>query len=510
MSVEPNKIYYIMNGNATTRRLNLYSSGSLANGMNVVLWTNDNSAEQKWFFDGERLYPETEGNNQYHKYCLDRYTDLEYTNNADIWSKGTSTGLNNAQIIEIIDNSVYKRIRLKTKINGEYYYLTAGSNTNGNATAAGKQAGAAGNVYWAKEITNASDLMKQKWVFTEVGGDTTDDGTEETEDYPEGYYRFSQNTYYLNGTNTSLTAKTRNGEKEQIWHYKNGKLFVEADVEKNLNYESDEYGISNTSTPTMSTSPIDVTLIYASETTCYIKLNGTNKYLNTNGTSIQWSTTNNPWTIERIIKKTGTPRYNPEYFSAVCGENDGYWSPTRTATLKSLFTKIYKNHTGTVTDRKIGACLYGAMYGNIDGVKGKFHTGVDINDGDERNKYEISSPISGYIVNANQSNGSVCVYNNDESGNEYTIVFMHMEIYSDIKGIASTTCSDNNKIAVDRPLGKQSGYSGWDPEAYDSHLHIEIHKGKYTGNGAALPEKSYSALGTTVSPYGYFAEIVNA
>ena len=36
-----------MNARATTRRLNLYSSGSASNGMNVVLYTNDTSNEQK-------------------------------------------------------------------------------------------------------------------------------------------------------------------------------------------------------------------------------------------------------------------------------------------------------------------------------------------------------------------------------------------------------------------------------------------------------------------------------
>ena len=49
-----------MNARATTRRLNLYSSGTAANGMNVVLYTNDNTNEQKWYFDGDSsvgLYP---------------------------------------------------------------------------------------------------------------------------------------------------------------------------------------------------------------------------------------------------------------------------------------------------------------------------------------------------------------------------------------------------------------------------------------------------------------------
>lgn len=45
--ISANKTYHIMNARATTRRLNLYSSGSASNGMNVVLYTNDTSNEQK-------------------------------------------------------------------------------------------------------------------------------------------------------------------------------------------------------------------------------------------------------------------------------------------------------------------------------------------------------------------------------------------------------------------------------------------------------------------------------
>ena len=75
--------YKITSGLATSpyfRKLNLYSSGSVSNGMNVVLYETDQSNEQKWYFDGERLYPETDST---HRYCLDRYTASTYLDNAD-------------------------------------------------------------------------------------------------------------------------------------------------------------------------------------------------------------------------------------------------------------------------------------------------------------------------------------------------------------------------------------------------------------------------------------------
>ena len=125
-----------MNARATTRRLNLYSSGTAANGMNVVLYTNDTSNEQKWYFDGDRLYPETNRN-----YCLDRYTASTYLNNADIWKASASDAA--AQIVDVVKAGDYCNIRLRTKVNGEYYYLTAVGDANGSGS--GKSTASKGN-----------------------------------------------------------------------------------------------------------------------------------------------------------------------------------------------------------------------------------------------------------------------------------------------------------------------------------------------------------------------------
>ena len=160
--ISTNKTYHIMNARATTRRLNLYSSGTAANGMNVVLYTNDNTNEQKWYFDGDRLYPETNRN-----YCLDRYTASTYLDNADIWKASASDAA--AQLVDVVKAGDYCNIRLRTKVNGEYYYLTAVGDANGSGS--GKSKASKGNVYWAPSLGSSS--LVQKWMFTEDSGSSS-------------------------------------------------------------------------------------------------------------------------------------------------------------------------------------------------------------------------------------------------------------------------------------------------------------------------------------------------
>lgn len=178
--------YKITSGLATSpyfRKLNLYSSGSVSNGMNVVLYETDQSDEQKWYFDGERLYPETDST---HSYCLDRYAASTYLNNADIWKASVADAdCQKLSIIPVSADDDYYRIRLDTKVNNEYYYLTAYSNANG--TGSGKSTTSAGNVYWAP----ATGGWNQKWDFSEVGGSSGGNtgGDEETggSEYSENY-----------------------------------------------------------------------------------------------------------------------------------------------------------------------------------------------------------------------------------------------------------------------------------------------------------------------------------
>jgi len=150
---------------ASNKRLNLYSSGTASDGMNVVLYSPDNTNEQQWLYSGNRLYIKTNT-----AYCLDRFTGSSALDNADIY-KATSADANE-QLVTFEEVSGYSdrvKIRLTTKVGTAYYYLTAYNNANGTGT--GKSKTSNGNVFWRTSITN--DL--QVWKFTEVttGGGTT-------------------------------------------------------------------------------------------------------------------------------------------------------------------------------------------------------------------------------------------------------------------------------------------------------------------------------------------------
>lgn len=208
MSIETNKTYKIRSAISSTRMLNLYSSGTAANGMNVVLYTSDDSNEQKWLFDGDRLRPKTDIT-----FCLDRYTASTYLNNADIWKASAKDAA--AQKIKLEAHGIYYYILLQTKVGGKDYCLTASNNTNGNATATGKQAGADGNVYWAEQLNDVGDYH-QLWFFTEdsgssSGGETGGDGDTYTingktiplSEWPVGSYWTTDGKPYEYGKNSS-------------------------------------------------------------------------------------------------------------------------------------------------------------------------------------------------------------------------------------------------------------------------------------------------------------------
>ena len=168
MSTAPNKTYYIRSALSLSKRLNLYSSGSASDGMNVVLYTDDNSNEQKWYFDGDRLRPKTDTS-----FCLDRYTASAYLNNADIWKASASDAA--AQLVDILPTDNYYFIRLRTPVNGKYYFLTAYNNANGGGGKGDKAENSDGNVYWHTYLGDGN--RKQYWSFEECSGSSSGDGT---------------------------------------------------------------------------------------------------------------------------------------------------------------------------------------------------------------------------------------------------------------------------------------------------------------------------------------------
>ena len=216
MSIESNKTYKIRSAISSTRMLNLYSSGTAANGMNVVLYTSDNSNEQKWLFDGDRLRPKTDTT-----FCLDRYTASTYLDNADIWKASASDAA--AQKIEMIAYGIYYYIRLQTKVDGKDYYLTAYSNANGTGGASGKTTSSAGNVYWAAQLNGGGDYH-QLWFFTEDSGSSSGGETGGIDGIAVGAVvtTFPNNAYY--SSNNASYALGNQYVGECTW-YCNGRAY---------------------------------------------------------------------------------------------------------------------------------------------------------------------------------------------------------------------------------------------------------------------------------------------
>lgn len=147
------KAYYFTNG-ASNKRLNLYSSGSASNGMNVVLYTKDTSNEQVWVVNDNRLNILTKPN-----YNIERAS----TNNADIIYYDNTKDASQRIVFETLTGGKAVRIKLF----GTSLYLTAVNHENG--TGSGKTSESDGNVYWRTIITQNPELEQyQHWYFTQA------------------------------------------------------------------------------------------------------------------------------------------------------------------------------------------------------------------------------------------------------------------------------------------------------------------------------------------------------
>lgn len=185
------KIYTFVNVSASSRALNLYYSNGIVNGQNVCLWTKDNSLEQQWKYQNNKLL-----NMRNNTYALDKYTvaNNANNNNADVWTSNDPTNQN------IVFESVSGNI-VKIKLASSGLYLTAYNNANGNNTA--KTPTSSGNVFWASNTSNTL----QQWTFSEVGGSsgggTTPSGTQRlVSPFGKGYittdYKYDSKAYKPN------------------------------------------------------------------------------------------------------------------------------------------------------------------------------------------------------------------------------------------------------------------------------------------------------------------------
>lgn len=160
----------------TGKFLNLYA-GNTTNGTNVCQYDEDGSDEQKWTFrSDDKLYTNTSTTK-----CLDKYTvsgDAK-NRNADLWTNDDDA---NQEVEFITTNADYVRIHL---LGTSYYLAASAGSSNGANTAARKEPGAAGNVFWATYALadgEIESLDQFKWI-ARLDGEDTDSGEEVTGDY---------------------------------------------------------------------------------------------------------------------------------------------------------------------------------------------------------------------------------------------------------------------------------------------------------------------------------------
>lgn len=166
----------------TGKFLNLYA-GNTTNGTNVCQYDEDGSDEQKWTFrSDDKLYTNTSTTK-----CLDKYTvsgDAK-NRNADLWTNNDDA---NQKVEFITTNTDYVRIHL---LGTSYYLAASAGSSNGANTAARKEPGAAGNVFWATYALadgEIESLDQFKWIARLDGEDVSggEDNGDEDDDTTNG------------------------------------------------------------------------------------------------------------------------------------------------------------------------------------------------------------------------------------------------------------------------------------------------------------------------------------
>ena len=480
MAVTSGTIYRFTNAQFPAKALNVYASGTTISARRNVCLYDDTPSDvmQQWVLQGAEdsgYFLCSKANQNYILRCSDAFDANSYVKNADVKYIGDLGSEDFLIDFVYLGNN---KVMIKRHYTGEY--LTASTNQNGNTNSIEtlQDLKEGGNVYWADLSSSLGN--KQVWnVSPSIDEDTT---TEES-DYPTGYYRFSNGGYYLTGTTNSVTAAAVNGLTTQTWNFRNNKLYTES---------SSSYGVAGTSSATMSTSPNEVVLVWAGTNKCYIKLSGSNKYLQRSSATVSWGTSPAEWTIEEIIKKTGVPYMGTEYFSRNAGLSNGTWNTSYSNIVRNFYKKVYD--VDTVSDANCFYNLYGALMYNAGSDTGKFHCGVDMK---LYHGAPIKAPFSGKVTRIDENYGRVYLYNETLNA---TFIFLHMDISKDI--------SKNDIISEGTIIGTQSGYGSTpSPTDFSSHLHVEIHAGEHSSGASIAPAYSYDQLGNSLEPYEYLGEV---
>lgn len=233
MAVSIGSIYNLKNSQ-TGKYLNAYApGGSVSNGSNVVQFTGDGSAEQKWKLvsagkdsKDRQLYKMICQNGGY---ALDRYRlSGSKFNNASLWSNTSSEDA--SQIVRLVNTTAdYYYVILASN---EYYLCAYGT---ANGTSSGTTPTSAGNVFWSSTPSHCL------WQFIKTSGGGTSGGKgngtltvgqhPSTLDYYSSYYKqhfenyVGQCTWHAYGrayevTGKQITFNTVGGWDAGTWYDK--------------------------------------------------------------------------------------------------------------------------------------------------------------------------------------------------------------------------------------------------------------------------------------------------
>ena len=475
MATLPEGIYTFESVYGSPKRLNLYFDGSIDNGQNVVLYRADGSLEQQWRYKNKRLYNRLDV-----KYVLDRYTGSNTYNNADIWAENLTEYDADQRLVITFESGSSDIVTIK--LEDENTYLTVSDNL-GNGSKTGKYPTSTGNVYW-KSTTTITD--KQRWKAISVAeNDYTQGSTVYTP--KEGFYRFTKKgtKTALNYQNTSsVNIYSWDGSTDQIWKLTENRLFSESNTACGLKNVNNSVQIS--------TAPDSLDFVKVGDHEYKIRKQGTGSFLSTNGSSFVWNSTDTPviWKIDRLIKQTGIPNDgDPKGGSNPRNEYFAEW-----AHLSNLGETYYRDYLDEKARELYCACFpgsnpsgyqknlnpFGAIYvgSTIDTYSGKFHTGIDLAQGEGT---RVASPISGTLVSSSSYYGTVII---ESRGVRW--LFLHMK-----NRIAN---EPGKAIAVGDTLGYVSGIGSQGTVVFNPHLHVEVQTADSTeATGFAYQENSYSS-----------------
>ena len=152
---------YVIENCSSGKMLNIYNSGSVVNGTNVVQWSEDGSTEQKWVLQSGSSSGTYNLCSKFNTdLVLDAYAPMRPIPsgaNADVWQD---------------DDPQAQNLRI-TEIGGGRYKIALASNStlaltsrgSANGSSSGKSSSSSGNVYWS---AYSSSNTNQQWLMNEI------------------------------------------------------------------------------------------------------------------------------------------------------------------------------------------------------------------------------------------------------------------------------------------------------------------------------------------------------